>query len=139
MAAISEGGGVMSNAKLGTFKDLVDLTAPELRPVIKRLREVIVGIDPEACEVVRLGDRGATYGVGPRKMTEGYAYLIPHKSSINLGFYQGVSLPDPKSLPEGTGVKMRHVKIKTVKEAEAAGVRALIKAAMKERRTALKC
>ena len=85
--------------------------------------------------MVRLGDRAASWGLGPKKMKEGYAYAMPFASHVNLGFYQGATLPDPKKRLEGTGAKMRHVKIRSVADVEAC--RALVKAALKERRTAL--
>ena len=59
----------MSDTKLGTFDELMDITESEVRPVAKRLREIVVDVDPETVEVVRLGDRAATYGVGPKKMS----------------------------------------------------------------------
>ena len=113
-------------------------TDPEMRPVATRLRELVFKVDPESVEVVRLGDRAATYGFGPRKMSEGYAYVLPYRSWVNLGFYKGTDLADPKSLLEGTGAAMRHVKIRSVDDAELPAVRALLAAAASERRTALR-
>ena len=127
----------MSKARLGAFNDLVDMTERPLRPVIRRLRDIIVEIDAAACEVVRLGDRAATYGLGPKKMSEGYVYLLPHKSWINLGFYKGADLKDPQSLLEGTGAKMRHVKIRSIEDANRPGIQALVKHAFMERSKAL--
>ncbi len=127
----------MAEAKIGVFEDLVQMTERPLHPVIRRLRDVIIEIDADTCEVVRLGDRAATYGVGPKKMSEGYVYLLPHASWVNLGFYKGADLKDPKNLMEGTGAKMRHVKIRSIEDADQPGLRALIKDALKERRQAL--
>ena len=60
--------------------------------------------------MVRLGDRAATYGLGPRKMSEGYCYVLPHQRWVNLGFYQGAALPDPGHLLEGRrGAGPRHL------------------------------
>ena len=84
----------MTTAKFGSFDDLLQITAEGLRPIVNALREAVFQVHPEACEVVRLGDRAATYGVGPRKMIDGYAYILPHSAWVNLGFYQGASLPD---------------------------------------------
>ena len=127
----------MSNAKLGTFDELVEITHKSQQPIVKRLREIILEIHPDACEVVRLGDRAATYGLGPKKMSEGYAYILPYELWVNLGFYKGTDLPDPAGLMEGTGAKMRHVKIRSLDEAERPTIRALIKAALEERKRAL--
>ena len=127
----------MTAARVGTFEDLLDMTAEPLRPVVVALRDVILRLHPEVSEVVRLGDRAATYGVGPRKMVEGYAYIMPHAGWVNLGFYRGASLADPGGLLEGTGAAMRHVKVRSLQEAERATVRDLLTAALAERRAGL--
>lgn len=127
----------MSTAKTGTFDDLLEMTAEPLRPVAVALRDAILRLHPEVSEVVRLGDRAATYGVGPRKMVDGYAYIMPHAGWINLGFYRGASLPDPKGMLEGTGAAMRHVKVRSVDESARDGLLALLAAALEERQTAL--
>ena len=127
----------MAKVRLGRFDDLVRLSNEPLIPVVERLRAVILEIHPDACEVVRLGDRAATYGCGPRKMIDGYAYVMPFKSWVNLGFYRGTSLTDPEKLLEGTGARMRHVKMRTVEDVERPGVRGLIRGACAERQAAL--
>jgi hypothetical protein len=127
----------MSDAKFGTFEELMAITVPAMRPIARHLREVIVDIDLEYVEVVRLGDRAATFGVGPKKMSEGYAYILPHDKWVNLGFYKGALLPDPDSLMEGTGAKMRHVKIRSVEDAEKAAIRTLVEVALAERKESL--
>lgn len=127
----------MAKARLGRFDDLVRLSNEPLIPVVERLRAVVLEIHPDACEVVRLGDRAATYGCGPRKMIDGYAYIMPFKSWVNLGFYRGTSLTDREKLLEGTGARMRHVKMRTVEDVERPGVRGLIREACAERRAAL--
>lgn len=127
----------MTKARLGQFNDLVRLSNEPLKPVVERLRQVILEIHPEACEVVRLGDRAATYGCGPRKMIDGYAYILPYRSWVNLGFYRGASLTDPEKLLEGTGARMRHVKMRSVGDVQRPGVRGLIREASAERKAAL--
>ncbi|MCY4140215.1 MAG: DUF1801 domain-containing protein [Rhodobacteraceae bacterium] len=123
----------MARTKFGTFDELLAISEEAVRPVAQALRQTIYEVDPEACEVVRLGDRAATYGVGPRKMIDGYAYILPHKGWVNLGFYQGANLADPEGLVEGTGRKMRHVKVRSTDEANRPAVRALLKAALELR------
>lgn len=128
----------MAATRFGEFDDLIGMAAEPLRPVMRRLREIILEIHPDACEVVRLGDRAATYGCGPRKMIEGYAYIMPFRAWVNLGFFRGSGLSDSQGLLEGTGVKMRHVKMRSIEDVERAGVRQLIKDARTERKLALK-
>ena len=42
---------------------------------------------------------------------EPICYFVVNKKHINLGFYNGIDLEDPHGLLEGTGKKLRHVKI----------------------------
>jgi hypothetical protein len=127
----------MTNTKFGTFDQLMDITASEMQPIARRLREIVIQIDPDTVEVVRLGDRAATYGVGSKKMSEGYVYILPHTNWVNLGFYKGADLADPAGLLEGTGKKLRHVKVKSVSSAEQPEINDLIREALSERKQAL--
>jgi hypothetical protein len=38
-------------------------------------------------------------------------YIKAFKNSVNFGFWRGVDLTDPQALLQGTGEKMRHVKL----------------------------
>ena len=128
----------VARARFGSFDDLLSLSEEPLRPVVSALKAMVLDVHADACEVVRLGDRAATYGVGPRKMTDGYVYILPHAAWVNLGFYRGADLPDPEALLEGTGARMRHVKIRSVDDARRPAVRTLVAAAYAERRDALR-
>ena len=127
----------MTSTAFGTFEELMADTAAPMRPIAGRLRELVLSVHPESVEVVRLGDRAATFGVGPKKMSEAYAYVLPYQEWVNLGFFRGVALPDPMSLLEGTGAQMRHVKVRTVDAVEEPAIRALIEAALAERMASL--
>lgn len=122
--------------RFGSFDELLAITEEDLRPLATALRTLIRELDPHTVEVVRLGDRAATYGVGPKKMSEGYAYILPYASWVNLGFYCGTDLPDPAGLLEGTGARMRHVKIRQMDQIGDPSIRRLIEAAVEERRSA---
>ena len=124
----------MPKANPGTFADLTLFAREPLRPTMERLRAMILEIHPEACELVRLGHRAATYGLGPKKMVEGYAYILPYSGWVNLGFFRGAALADPEGMLKGTGVSMRHVRMDSIEDTENPAVRELIKAALAERR-----
>lgn len=123
--------------KLGTFDELMNETDESLRPIARRLRDVILQLHPQAVEIVPLGDRAATYGFGPRKMPDGYVYILPYTKWVNLGFYAGADLPDPERLLQGTGAKLLHVKVRDVAGADEPALRELIRAAYHERGRAL--
>jgi len=58
-----------------------------------------------------------------------FAYVDAFTAHVNIGFFQGASLPDPKSLLEGSGKHMRHVKLRPDREVDEAALSALIHAA----------
>jgi hypothetical protein len=58
-----------------------------------------------------------------------FRYVNVFTSHVNVGFFQGASLPDPARLLQGTGKFMRHVKLKLGTAANAAALRSLIEAA----------
>jgi hypothetical protein len=70
-------------------------------------------------------------------MSESHVYIMPKREYVNLGLWHGVTVDDPEALLEGTEKKMRHVKVRSVERAESPAVRALIAAALSERRSAL--
>ncbi|HEY1407341.1 MAG TPA: DUF1801 domain-containing protein [Promineifilum sp.] len=127
---------MITDNRLGTLEDVMNGVDPALAAIVFRLREILIDVDPDTTEQPRPGDRALSYGVGPRKMMDGYAYLIPMKGYVNLGFYKGTSLPDPDGLLEGTGKDLRHVKIRSLEAAGRPEVRRLIAAAVTNRKTA---
>lgn len=127
----------LSKAKFGTFDDLVARLDPEIEQIARSLRTLILRLDPEAVEVVRLGDNAASFGLGTKKMSEAYAYIMPKKGYVNLGFYNGAALADPAGLIEGTGKRLRHVKMYSSEDADRPELRRLIESAKAERRQAL--
>jgi hypothetical protein len=128
----------LPKAARGTFDELLAGVEPNLAAIARRLRAIIRAVDKSTVETVRLGDNAATYGVGPKKMTDGYAYIMPMRGYVNLGFYQGALLADPERLLAGTGKGLRHIKIRSVAEAIRPAVRALLAQALARRRSAAK-
>jgi hypothetical protein len=57
-----------------------------------------------------------------------FAYVNVFKSHVNVGFFNGAALDDPTRLLEGTGKRMRHVKLRPGRETPAAALRTLISA-----------
>ena len=90
------------------------------------LRELITLLDGAHVEVVWPRHQISSYGVGPKKMTQHYAYIGVQKSHVNLGFYHGASLKDPAGLLEGAGKKLRHVKVRNMTEAKNPALKRLV-------------
>jgi hypothetical protein len=70
-------------------------------------------------------------------MSEAYCYIMPKPRYVNLGFYNGAALADPNSLIQGTGKRLRHVKVFSSEEISQPPLRQLIEAALVERRQSL--
>jgi hypothetical protein len=126
-----------TDERLGTFEAILKPHASDIQAIARALRALIASLHPESVETPRIGEKCTTYGVGPRKMTEAYAHIMPLTASVNLGFYYGIALPDPAGLLEGTGKAARHAKIRTIDEVRSPAIKALIKAAVKERAAAV--
>jgi hypothetical protein len=58
-----------------------------------------------------------------------FGYVNVFKAHVNVGFFLGALLRDPGGLLEGTGKRMRHVKVRPGEELDSAALRALIDAA----------
>ena len=58
-----------------------------------------------------------------------FAYVNAFTAHVNVGFFRGAELPDPSGLLEGTGKRMRHVKLRPAGAVDATALRTLIKAA----------
>jgi Domain of unknown function (DU1801) len=127
-----------TDTRLGVFEEVLKNTTPTVRALMEYFRSLIIELHEETVEVPRPGERSAGYGIGPRKMSEAYAYIMPHAEYVNLGFYHGTSLNDPAGLLEGTGKGLQHVKVYSLKQAAQPEIRALILESIAERKNALK-
>ncbi|WP_418318901.1 DUF1801 domain-containing protein [Piscinibacter sakaiensis] len=106
------------------------------RTVAEALYALVLRVHPHAHILAWPKQRIISFGVGPKKMSQHHAYIAIQSAHVNLGFYIGTSLQDRSKLLEGTGKNLRHVKLRSVEEARAPAVRALIETAFQERRAA---
>lgn len=117
----------------GEFDEILDGATPEMTAIARRLREIIAGAYPGAYEVPWPRQRIAGYGVGPKKMSQHFSYIAMATNHVNLGFYYGAHLEDPEGLMEGTGKNLRHVKVRSVHDADHPPLKRLLKLAVEER------
>ena len=104
----------------------------ELQAIERALRATIRREFPDAIEQVDFGNKVIAFG---RSMKiRGLLFgIIAHQSWINLQLADGVDLPDPAGIIEGTGKRIRHVKIRTVEAATSEPVVAAIRAQLAAR------
>lgn len=121
----------------GTFDDVLASAPDAVREICRALRALILELHPDCTEVPRTGERSVAYGFGEKKMSEAYAYIMPQKTYANLGFYHGASLAAYHPSLEGTGARLRHIKVRDIAVAMSADTRQLLLDSMAERKAAL--
>ena len=82
---------------------------PDLRPVAEAIRKLVLAADPDLSEAIKWGD--PTYEKQGR-----VCYLAATKAYVSLGFFNGAGLTDNQGRIEGTGKKMRHVKLRALSD-----------------------
>ena len=112
-------------------------TTDQGRATAEAIRRLVHRLHPDVVEVVWPHQGTVGWGVGPKKMSEHYAYLAVHAGHVNLGFYRGASLPDPSGLLGGPGKAMRHVRIDDPGAVDRPEIEALLREARAEREAAL--
>ncbi len=111
---------VQANAAKPTVEGYLLAHGRELRDVLRAAKDVL----DEGLPGARVGLKwGYPTWTGERNV----ASLIAYEEYVNLAFFQGARLPDPKKLLTGTGVSMRHVKLRSVKDLKDPAVKALVR------------
>ncbi len=85
------------------FSALVIDSPEPVRHVAAALRDLVYDVLPGTVEVVWPRQRTVGWGVGPRKFTEQFAYLLLGSAYVSLGFYHGGELVDPHQLLPSKG------------------------------------
>lgn len=67
-----------------------------------------------------------------------FAYVNAFRAHVNVGFFLGADLADPRQLLDGSGKFMRHVKLRPDVEIDAAALEALIRSACQDMRLHLR-
>ncbi len=104
--------------------------AGELGDIAAQWFEIMRNCGDEVRELLHDGCPVACLGDAP------FAYVNVFTSHVNVGFFQGASLPDPDRLLQGNGKFMRHLKLKPGTATNAAALNRLIELAysdLKER------
>ncbi|MEY4640088.1 MAG: hypothetical protein RLZZ227_82 [Pseudomonadota bacterium] len=66
-----------------------------------------------------------------------FGYVNVFKQHVNVGFYNGAALKDPHKLLEGSGKRMRHVKLRPGHDLDTGALAALIEQAYKDMKKAV--
>jgi hypothetical protein len=114
------------------FDRHLDATAPAVADVARALRLAVLAGFPDADETFDAADGLLAFGTG-RSMRAFLFAIIPHRSWVNLQLADGVDLPNGDGRIEGTGKRVRHVKVRSVEDAGAPWLRTVIAAQVAHR------
>jgi len=106
-----------------TVDDYIDGLDGWQTDVADRVRDIINNVAPEAKESIKWAQ--PVYEVnGP------FCYMKAFKNTVNFGFWRGIDLDDPQGLLQGTGEKMRHVKLAGLEDIDDQAFAAYVKQAV---------
>lgn len=101
----------------------MDGKAGELKAIARRWFGVMRGCGDDVRELLHDGHPTACVG------DAAFAYVNAFTAHVNVGFFRGAELADPKGLLEGTGKVMRHVKLSPGRDVDSAALTKLIETA----------
>ena len=91
-----------------TFDTWLDEQPATQRQLIRDIRDAIIASGHNFTEGIKWGTPG--YWL-PEISRRNIVYIVPHTNYVRLGFFNGATMPDPENLLEGTGKKLRHIKV----------------------------
>jgi hypothetical protein len=106
------------------FRHIVQPWFEQMRALGNDVRECLHDHMPTACVETSAGPAA-------------FAYVNAFTAHAAIGFFHGASLPDPAALLEGSGKRMRHVKLRPGAEVDEQALTALIDAAYRDTKARL--
>ena len=100
----------------------------ELRRLAQSWFERLRGCGADVCELLHDGHPTACVG------DAAFGYVNAFSAHVNVGFFQGAALDDPNRLLQGSGKRMRHVKVRWGEAVDEVALSELIAAAYRDMR-----
>jgi hypothetical protein len=113
--------------KPANWDELLATHAPDVQSAARALEALIREELPSVVVEFDPGNRLLAFGRS-MKMRDLLFALIPHAGWVNLQLADGAHLPNPDGLIEGTGKRIRHVKVRSASAAADPRVLALVRA-----------
>jgi hypothetical protein len=113
--------------KFATWDQNLASHAPDVQAAARALEAIIREELPDVVVQYDPGNGLLAFGRS-MKMRDLLFALIPHAGWVNLQLADGALLPNPDGRIEGTGKKIRHIKVRTAEAAADPRVREAIRA-----------
>ena len=107
------------------FDRYLEEKRPAVAAIARSLRATVLAWFPDAVETFDPADGLLAIGRGPSIRQSCFA-IIPHSAHVNLQLADGVDLPNPDGRIEGTGKRVRHIRIRSEDDARSVPVRQAI-------------
>ncbi|MBC8124154.1 MAG: DUF1801 domain-containing protein [Candidatus Kapabacteria bacterium] len=109
---------------MSILNEYLKIIPPTQHGLVRALDEVITSAAPGLTSSLKWGN--LTYsGVS------NVCSIVAHTHHINLQFFKGVHLADPRGLLSGTGIEMRHIKISSESDVDPDYIKVLVRDAAK--------
>ena len=103
-----------------SFDEWLETKPTELGHIAYRWFDIMKTIGPEVQDIFHDNYPIVCYESAP------FAYVNAYAKHVNVGFFYGAELLDDKRLLEGTGKRMRHIKIRPDQEINEEAIKRLI-------------
>src|SRR4029077_8597320 len=104
------------SADAGAFDRYLAEERPAVAEIAQALRATVLAAFPDAVETFDPAD--GLLAIGPGRPTREFWFaIIPHTPHVNLQLADGAALPNPDGRIEGTGKRVRHIKIRSEDDA----------------------
>lgn len=98
----------------------------DVAAVARAARRLVLDVRPDVVETLDRADGIVGYATGPRALKDLWAGIAPHRRHVNLQLANGALVDDPGGLVEGTGKRVRHVKLRGVGDVARPEVRTVL-------------
>lgn len=123
---------VGSRPPAAELKKFLGAFSPEIAKVALRVRAFVLGEAPLAHELIYDAYNAVAMGYSfTQRPSDCFCHIAVYAGWVNLGFNDGARIPDPSGLLQGSGRRIRHLRIASLDDLRAPHVGRFLRAAMK--------
>jgi hypothetical protein len=119
-------------AKFASWDENLTSHTPEVQAAARALEAIIRSEQPDLVIQYDPGNGLLAFGRS-MKMSDLLFALIPHAGWVNLQLADGALLPNPDGLIEGTGKRIRRVKVRSMSASAEPRIREVVRAQLGQR------
>jgi hypothetical protein len=112
------------------YIQFLSLFGPGITQLALAVRRLVLEEAPASTELIYDAYNAVATGYSfTGRPSDAFVHIAVYAHWVNLGFNWGVDLPDPEGVLEGSGRRIRHIRISQLADLEKPMVRRLVKAA----------